>query len=58
MPGAVARALVSIVNRHAVLDADGALRATIARLASFDPLAAKGMAMLERLLTDGVWSPV
>jgi hypothetical protein len=55
---AMTRALVSIVNRSAVLEADDALQATIARLADPEPVAAKGMAMLERLVTDGVWSPV
>jgi hypothetical protein len=52
------RALGSIVNRRAVLEAEEALRATITRLASPEPVAPEGMAMLERLLTDGIWSPV
>ncbi|MGB8877934.1 MAG: hypothetical protein WCD11_16540 [Solirubrobacteraceae bacterium] len=52
------RALVSIVNRYAVFEADDAIQATIGRLASPDPIAVKGMAMLERILTDGAWSPL
>jgi hypothetical protein len=50
------RALVSIVNRYAVFEADDAIQATIGRLASPDPVAVKGMAMLERVLSDGAWS--
>ncbi|HTX07188.1 MAG TPA: hypothetical protein VME22_01180 [Solirubrobacteraceae bacterium] len=52
------RALVSIVNRYAVFEANDAIQATIGRLASPDPVAVKGMAMLERILTDGVSSPL
>jgi hypothetical protein len=55
---AITRAAISIVNRHAVLEADDALQATIARLASPDPVAAKGMAMLERVMSDGISSPM
>jgi hypothetical protein len=52
------RALVSIVNRNAVFEADDAIQATIARLASPDPVAVKGMAMLDRILSDGASSPL
>jgi len=52
------RALVSIIDRYAVLEAKDAIQATIARLASPDPVAAKGMAMLERIVTDGISSPL
>ena len=52
------RALVSIVNRYAVFEADDAIQATIGRLANPDPVAVKGMAMLERILSDGASSPL
>jgi hypothetical protein len=52
------RALVSIVNRYAVFEADDAIQATIGRLASPDPVTVKGMAMLEWILTDGASSPL
>ena len=52
------RALVSIVNRHAVFEAEDAIQATIGRLASPDPVAVKGMAMLDRILSDGASSPL
>jgi hypothetical protein len=55
---AMTRALVSILNRRAVLEANDAIQATIARLASPDPVAVKGMAMLDRLITDGTSSPL
>ena len=53
----VTRSLVSILNRRAVLEADGAIQATIARLANPEPVTIKGMAMLERMITDGGSSP-
>jgi hypothetical protein len=52
------RALVSIVNRHAVFEAEDAIQAMIGRLASPDSVTVKGMAMLERILTDGASSPL
>jgi hypothetical protein len=52
------RALVSIVNRYAVFEADDAIQTTIGRLASPDPVAVKGMAMLDRILSDGASSPL
>lgn len=55
---ALTRAPLSIVNRYAVLEAADAVQATIARLASPDPVCAMGMARLERLVTDGVSSPL
>jgi hypothetical protein len=54
----VTRSLVSILNRRAVLEAVGAIQATIARLADPEPVAVKGMAMLERMITDGGSSPL
>jgi hypothetical protein len=55
---ALTRALVSIINRYEVLEARDAVQATIARLASPGAVTAKGMAMLERMLTDGISSPL
>jgi hypothetical protein len=55
---AVTRGFVSIINRRAVLEANDAMQATIARLASPDPVRVKGMAMLEHMLTDGLTSPI
>ena len=55
---ALTRAPLSIVNRYAVLAAADAVQATIARLASPDPVCATGMARLERLVTDGLSSPL
>jgi hypothetical protein len=52
------RVLISIVNRYAVLTSVDAFQATIGRLASPEPVTAKGMAMLERLITDGGSSPL
>jgi hypothetical protein len=55
---AATRRLVSIINRRAVFEANDALQATIARLASPDPVAVKGMAMLAQIVTDGMTSPL
>jgi hypothetical protein len=52
------RLLVSIVNRRAVFDAEDAIQVMIARLSSPDPVAVKGMAMAERIVTDGLTSPL
>lgn len=53
---AFTRPPVSIVNRYAVLEAGEAIQLTIARLASPEPVTAKGMAMLERIFSDGLSS--
>ena len=52
------RAVVSIIDRHAVREAEDAMQMTIARLASPEPVTPKGMAMLEHMLTDGITSPL
>jgi len=52
------RLLVSIVSRRAVHDAHEAIEAMLARLRSPEPVAVKGMAMLERIVTDGLTSPL
>jgi hypothetical protein len=53
-----ARAFVSIASRCGVLGAGDAFQMIIGRLASPDPVAVKGMAMLERIITDGASSPL
>jgi hypothetical protein len=52
------RLLVSIVNRRAVLDADEAIETMIGRLRGPEPVAVTGMAMAERIVTDGLTSPL
>jgi hypothetical protein len=47
----------SLLRRGAVIDAEGAIDAAIARLTDAEPVAAEGMAMFERLFTDGGSSP-
>jgi hypothetical protein len=41
-----------------VLDAEDAIQATIERLRSPEPVAVKGMALAERIITDGLSSPL
>ena len=55
---ATTRSTVSLVRRDAVIDAEGAIDGLIARLADADPIAAAGMAFVQRLITDGVSSPL
>jgi hypothetical protein len=55
---AVTRAMVGIINRRAVLEAEDAIQELIERLRSPDPVTAKGMAMAERIVTDGISSPL
>jgi hypothetical protein len=55
---AVTRAMVSIINRRAVLAANDPIQATITRLAGPDPVEVKGMARLDHMLTDGLTSPI
>jgi hypothetical protein len=51
-------AYAPIIRRRAVIDADDAINALVARLSDSEPVAAQGMAMLERLTTDGASSPL
>jgi len=53
-----ARANVSIIHRAAVIEAEDAINALIARLNSGRPVAVQGMAMLDRLMTDAISSPL
>jgi hypothetical protein len=52
------RSRVVIINRAAVLDADQAIKAMIARLSDAEPVHAKGMAIAERMLTNAERSPL
>ncbi|HUA03928.1 MAG TPA: hypothetical protein VMB27_08500 [Solirubrobacteraceae bacterium] len=52
------RAYFSIIRRGAVINAEDAIDALIARLNSGRPVAAQGMASLHRLMTDGMESPL
>ncbi len=52
------RFAVTIIRRRAVLDAEDALETTIERLASPEPVAPEGMALIERLLTNADASPL
>ena len=52
------RAYFSIIRRGAVINAEDAISALIARLNSGRPVAAQGMASLYRLMTDGMESPL
>jgi hypothetical protein len=49
---AIRRARVVIINRAAVLDAEGAIETAIDRLGSSKPVSAQGMAIGVRILTD------
>ena len=48
----------TIIDRRAVVEAEEAVNALIARLSDNKPVAVRGMAMLELLLTDGASSPL
>ncbi len=54
----VTRSLVTIVDRRAVLGAADAIQAMIERLRSPEPVSVRGMAQAERIITDGVSSPL
>jgi hypothetical protein len=52
------RSRVVIINRAAVLDAEDAINAMIARLSYAEPVRAEGMAIAERMLTNAERSPL
>ena len=54
----VTRALVTLIDRRAVLEAEDAIQAMIERLRSPEPVSVRGMAQAERIITDGVSSPL
>jgi hypothetical protein len=55
---AIGRSTGSIIRRGAVVDAEAAIESVVSRLSGGAPVAVQGMAMLERLLTDGGSSPL
>jgi hypothetical protein len=52
------RASFGLARRSAVLDAQDAIDILVKRLRSPEPIAAEGAALLERMLSDGAWSPL
>lgn len=46
------------IRRQAVLDAQPAIDQLVAHLRSAEPVTPEGMAMVERLIVDGSWSPL
>ena len=55
---AMTRSRVVIIRRGAVLDAEDAITAMLERLSSSEPVGAKGMAMVERIITNADQSPL
>ena len=52
------RAVFGLVRRSAVIDAQDAIDILVKRLRSPEPVAAEGVALIERMLSDGAWSPL
>lgn len=52
------RASFGLARRSAVIDAQDAVDILVKRLCSPEPIAAEGVALIERMLGDGVWSPL
>jgi hypothetical protein len=46
------------MRRREILQAERPLRVMIERLRDDRPVTAEGMALIERLITDGTWSPL
>ena len=57
-PAAAALRLRDRPRRAAVVDAEDAIDVLVKRLCSPEPIAAQGAALIERMLRDGVWSPL
>lgn len=55
---ATSRVNISIIDRRAVIDAEVEIEALIARLTSERPVAARGMAIVELMITNAVESPL
>jgi hypothetical protein len=55
---AMTRSRVVIIRRAAVLDAEAAITAMIERLGSAKPVEPKGMAIIERMITNAGQSPL
>ncbi|HEX3691635.1 MAG TPA: hypothetical protein VGG07_13945 [Solirubrobacteraceae bacterium] len=58
LPPLPRRALFGLARRRAVLDARDAIDVLVKRLRSPEPVAAEGAALIERMLSDGAWSPL
>ncbi len=52
------RASFGLARRSAVIDAQDAIDILVKRLCSPEPVAAEGVALIERMLSDGAWSPL
>jgi hypothetical protein len=52
------RASFGLVRRSAVIDAQDAIDILVKRLRSPEPIAPEGIALIERMLSDGAWSPL
>ncbi len=52
------RVAFGLVRRGAVLDAADAIDILVKRLHSPEPIAPEGSALVERMLSDGAWSPL
>jgi hypothetical protein len=52
------RALFGLTRRGAIIDAQDAIDVLVKRLRSPEPVAPEGVALVERMLSDGAWSPL
>src|ERR1700759_4031557 len=52
------RAVFGLARRSAVMDAQDAIDILVKRLRSPEPVAAEGVALIERMLSDGAWGPL
>ncbi len=52
------RASFGLARRGAVIEAQDAIDILVKRLCSPEPIAAEGVALIERMLGDGAWSPL
>ena len=52
------RVMFGLVRRAAVIDAADAIDVLVKRLHSPEPVAPEGVALVERMLSDGGWSPL
>ncbi len=50
--------MFGLVRRAAVIDAADAIDVLVKRLHSPEPVAPEGVALVERMLSDGGWSPL
>ncbi|HXD64620.1 MAG TPA: hypothetical protein VNV17_08390 [Solirubrobacteraceae bacterium] len=52
------RSVAGVIRRGAVIDAEVAIDLLVKRLRSPVPITAEGAALVERMLSDGAWSPM